>query len=225
MIEFQAGELKEINVALTPAAGPGILAIERFFVVTKPVADNGEFEAHCHIKNIGGAEITSQLHCIGKIFIHGGQIVRDIDELEAFTLAPGEVYDYKYGWASFRGDDAWVQVIGDWGEQTPRLAFIVGYHDYPADYVELVCTKVGADYAILRYSQRSYCSSWDFSCRTPPPPGEAEHRVSYPRLRLSESWTAISHAMLGLLSSRTYWASCTGRGAAVRTGRTEFNTI
>lgn len=198
------------------------LTIERFFVVNTGSANNGEFDAHIHIRNNGAAPATGQIHLTGQIFINKGQLVQPIDELESFTLQPGEVVDVGlYGADAVRDDAAWVQASGDWGEQTPVMEFIVGYG---SSEVELVATDVGSDYAILRYAQRSECDSWDFSCRTPPPPLPREHRVSYPRLSLADSWTSIYHLMPGLWPNSTYYARCTGRGVAVREGRTEFTT-
>lgn len=225
MIEFLPGETKEINVALVPVAAPGILKIERFFVAGTHTADDGDFYAHCHIANRGESAISGQLHCIGEIYIAGGQLTREIDETETVTLQPGQVYDYVYHWYSYRGDAAWVQMIGDWGEQTPRLDFVVGYYHYdPETLVEVKCTATGSDYAILRYCQRSY---WDVVdrcyCRTPPPPADREHQVSYPRLNLPSSRSSLYHAMLGLLPGRTYLGKISA-GSPWRSDTVEFTT-
>ena len=227
-MEFLPAETKELNVALVPVAAPGILRIERFFVAMTHTADEGRFYAHCHIANRGESEVSGQLHCIGEIYIAGGTLTREIDETEMITVQPGQVYDYVYDWYSQRGDDAWVQMIGDWGEQTPRLDFIVGYFHYdPVDLVEVTCTAVGSDYAVLRYCQRSYWNVVDHCrCRTPPLPAVAEHKISYPRLNLDESRSCLYHAMLGLLSKRTYSGhiSAGSAGSAWRSGEVDFAT-
>lgn len=222
-IELASGEQKQLKIAMSPIVLPGGLQIERFFVVNIPIAEDGEFEVHCHIKNIGQGLATGQVHLIGEIFIGGGELIREVDKLATFTIAANEIYDYKWKWHSMKNDNAWLQVIGDWGEQTPRLDFIVGYMGYdPATKVELVCTSSGSNYAILRYSQKSICEYWNFSCWTPPL-GSREQEIQYPILRLSPGWASISHAMLGLLPSREYRGRCWG-GQPDRQAYTTFNT-
>lgn len=225
MIEFIAGETKELNVALIPIAVPGQLQIQRFYILDKPVADEGDFEVHCHIRNVGQGPATQQLSLKGQIFIGGGQLIREIDELETITVGPGETYDYKWDWYSMRGDPAWVQLIGDWGEQTRRVDFTIGYSQ--SQDVQVSCLKPDHESVILRYNQRSVCNRWKVRATHPPPDeGPREHMVSYPDLAAADKWLTLYHIINGLWPQSRYRGYCLGwsAGSASRSGVCIFTT-
>lgn len=192
---------------------PANLQIERFFLVTAPVAEHGEFEAHCHVRNIGGSTAIGRLNLIGEISV--AWLTMEINETQEFTLGPGEVHKYTYRYSTYKGDKGWLKVVGEWGEETPPLEFEAGYYGYD---LSLVATEIGVDYAILRYTRDEMCDTWDFGLET------AEQTINFPDLRILGGWPTVYHLMTGLLSGRTYNAWCRGRNGGVKTGRTEFTT-
>ena len=203
---------------------PGQLQIERFYILDIPMANDGEFEVHCHIRNVGQGPATGILNLKGQIFIAGGQLIREIDESETIIVGPGETYDYKWDWYSRREDSAWVQLSGDWGEQTRRVDFIIGYSQN--ELVEVSCLKPDHESVILRYTQRSVCNRWTVRATHPPPPEPREHMVSYPLLASQDKWLTLYHVVTGLWSGSRYRGYVYGytAGGAHRSGECIFTT-
>jgi hypothetical protein len=191
------------------------LTIDRFFVVTRPAADHGDFEAHCHIKNTGGSTATGKLNLVGEVAV--AWQTKEINETKEFTLGPGEVYKYVYRDSTYKGDQGQLKVVGEWGEATPTLEFEAGYFEYG---VNIVATEIGADYVYLRYTRDEDCDTWGFGLETKPP----EQTINFPALKISGGWPTIYHLVTGLLPGRTYKAWCLGSNGGWKTAQTEFTT-
>jgi len=229
--EVVPAEARTYSVLVNGLAGsfdaitlPGQLQIQRFYILDVPVANDGEFEVHCHITNIGGGPATGELNLKGQIFIGGGQLVREVDKFETITVGAGETYDYKWKWHSVRGDAAWLQFFGDWGEQTRRVDFIIGYSQ--DELVEVSCLDPDVESVILRYQQRSICNRWQVRATHPPPPEPIEHMVSYPLLKAADTWLTLYHVVTGLWPQSRYRGYVYGykAGAAHRSGYCIFTT-
>lgn len=213
---IQAGQEIDLGtISLTPLPGAEGALDLRFFAVTTPVVDHGEFEIHCLIKNIGDSEVSDQFKLTGTIQVQW--LTKEIDETVEFTLKPGEVYDYIYKYATYKGNAVRAKVTSEWGWNTPTLEFEAGYFEYGAN---LAATEIGADYVFLRYAGDDMCDTWKLGLDTDP----AEQTINFPTLKISGSWPTIYHLVTGLLSGRKYKAWCTARDGGWRTGRTEFIT-
>lgn len=206
---YQAAEDIQI-VAAKPS-----FSIERFFLVTRPAADHGDFAAYCRIKNTGDSIATGKINLVGEVSV--AWLTKEINEVKEFTLGPGEVYEYVYRYTVFKGDRGQLKVVGEWGEVTPTLEFEAGYFEYGAN---LAATEIGADYVFLRYAGENICDTWDFGLETDP----AEQMINFPDLKISDDWPTIYHLVTGLLPGRIYKAWCSPHGCGGATGRTEFTT-
>lgn len=211
MIELVEG-LNAVTVPLSPSAVSAPV-IQRFFVVTIPRADKGEYEIHCLIENTGEAAGTHKV----TLYYDG-----DAVESETFTIEPGQTYDYVYSWSMApRGTSGTVWVVGDWGEETLHIRFTAGYST--TAFADVDCVAVTANTAILRYSARSDTNEWRVSYCTPPGWSNTEHSGRF-TIKASGSWTAMWCVLRDLLPAHRYEADISGYDYGTRTAWTEFTT-
>ncbi len=200
-IELVEG-LNEVTVPLSPSAVSAPV-IQRFFVVTIPRADKGEYEIHCLIENTGEATGTHKV----TLYADGAAV-----ESETFTVEPGETYDYVYSWSMApRGTSGTVWVVGDWGEETPHIRFTAGYSTNAEADVD--CTGVTATTAILRYAARSDTNEWRIT-------GAGDRII----IKVGGAWSAMWCALTNLLPKHTYDVQVQGLDYGFRTAWTTFTT-
>ena len=228
-ITLEPGELKELNVAMQPVAAPGEPSfMGHLYMVDVPEPDNGaSFVVRCPITNTGSTPITQRATCytlLHDVFPDPPLKYRTYE----FTIEPGETYQLRHyeHWRRGARGDIWVE--GEWGEQTPVMRVTFGYYADTTD-AEVRATTVKATDAVVRYSQRSNCTHWEYSVYTPPlRPYEQyiHHKMNVVRDPVSSSWTAIHCILWPLLSGRQYEAYVYGYsiGAAHRAGWTRFTT-
>ncbi len=205
------------------------LVLDRFFVLNHPWQFGPEWDAHCWIKNIGGAPVSGQLRWEGEVHYYKGRLVYELDRRRDFTVQPGETFIDIWSWYTGEPlDPAWVRCHIDDQPIMPRFDWLPGYYSHPSDtLVEVKATHVGADWAILRYCQRSDCTHWRVRATHPPPiEGPADHVISYPDLRNPGWASTFEHLVTGLRSKKRYEGYIYGWsiGGAHRAAYTIFTT-
>jgi len=221
MIEFQPGEIKELNVALTPLGG--LIEILDYFVAQQgwPAAGSAEVRIYVDFTNNGLTPVT--LTCTAYLW---PELMKDhppASRSETFTIEAGATYKFRkeissnYGWVA----DSWVEVEMPDGQilTLPTITSVCGYSLSSHDPPELVVTEVGIDHAVLRYAQRSSCSIWRFRVTT-----AGEPRISW-ECQSDESNRSIYAYVGNLLSGRVYDAHCLGGPTAWRDADTQFTTL
>ena len=176
MIEFQAGEIKELNVALTPIVSEPVITIEQMFIGT--IWSLGDDGAYCgfyiQLKNTSNTEVSGILNlydwqawwkCPKGEDRHWAHI--------AFTIPPGGVsrhheviYEKPLDTTYFRYT---VEVGGVVVTETPRIYIIPGKMYTGSEKIAVgECTHMAPGLAVLWYSQyESVCKKWYGNYHTP----------------------------------------------------------
>jgi hypothetical protein len=224
MIEFQAGEVKELNIRLTPVVVEVALSIYDLLLTSNyrqpNAADN---YIHARIKNNGAIAQTRE------ITAYYWESWMTLDQAQhrtqAITINPGQTIEYL---EHFHGNDYTeydmaVWLAGDWTEQplTRQLNFQGGYHLPRTILAEAHVVEAGADYAIIRYAQYGTCNKWEYDLNTPPTPPFVQ--------RLDGLWrTASAYCAYwlipGLIPVSLYEAHCSGGITANREDWVQFST-
>lgn len=224
MIEFSAGETKELNVTLSPISVE-LLEMFPYFVAQQgwPAAGSAEVRIYVDFTNNGPIPLT--LTCTAYLWPELRKHRPPARSAKTFTVEAGATYKYRedfssnYGWVA----DSWVEVEMPDGQllTLPTITGICGYSLGSGDPPELVATEVGIDHAVLRFAQRSSCRIWRFRVTT-----AGEPRISW-ECRSDESNRSVYAYVGNLLSGRIYEAACTGGspGSAWRDADTQFNTL
>jgi len=224
-MEFQAGETKELNIALTPTGGGGgELVVYDVFLTTNydppSAADN---YIHARIRNDGATVQTRQ------ITAYYWESWMTLDQAphrtQIVTVNPGQTIEYL---EHFHGNDYTeysmaVWLAGDWTEQplTPHLNFQAGYHLRRPVLAEAHAVEVGFDYAILRYAQYSTCKKWEYDLKTPPTRPFEQYLEGL--WRTNSAYCAF-WLIPNLIQGRLYEAHCSGGTAANREDWVQFHT-
>lgn len=172
-ITLVAGETKQINVALTPTGGGGLVVYDVFLTSNYYPPTAADNYIHARIRNDGA---VAQTHQITAYYWESWMTLDQAPHrTQIVTVNPGQTIEYL---EHFHGNDYTeyameVWLTGDWTEEplTRHLSFRAGMHLRPSQgdpYVEAYVQEVGSDYVILRYMQYGTCTKWEYSVYTPP---------------------------------------------------------
>lgn len=238
-IELKAGEVKVLNVALTPIAGPPSIIIDELFIGTRPYGykTSADDALYIRIKNTGQGTVSGVLN------IYDWQAWWEQEpgddrrwKRPVFTLAPGEVFRYKCTWSHLAGDTTYVRaevvVNNVIIAQTPRIYIVPGkYYTGPGKTAQGQCTYKAPGLAVLWYSQDSECNTWDGNIKTP----EFRpwlHYVSWGPWRTGNYgstvwWPAVFVPIINpnIIPRATYYAYISGGGAGAAWREVWFNFI
>lgn len=221
-IDLIAGEIRELNVAMTPIAVAGDLFIKQFFVLTWRIGleGDGDWEIHCVIHNPTKQPASGTIHCTGELHRAGGFDIRQIDVTEEVVVDPGKTHRFSLQSRYFPHcqymDYCWAKIDTSWGESTERQPFYAGY--FGPNEGELRVLGTGTNYARIRFGHSacvatSESNAFEFYLKTPPA-GAGEHVLS------EKCWSphTWSRCYLGcyfyaypLLSQREYYVHASNR--------------
>ena len=238
MIEFQAGEIKELNVALTPIVSEPVITIEQIFIGTRTYSwkDTVDDDLYIRIRNNGAGTVSGVLDIYDWQAWWGRQPGDDrLSQHPTFTLAPGEAFHYHCHWSHLGGDSTYIraEVIVDSVIviETPRIYFDPG-KIYEGDEEIAVgeCNYMAPGLAVLWYSQRSECKDWDGGYHTPIAcyPSECLHSEKILKHDTDDydhqSWPAVFLAIMdpNFISGAEYHCYISGGPTANRTARFDF---
>ena len=222
-IELAPGELRELNVAMQPVAGPGDFEILPYvyMVDLRLDANEVEFVAICPVKNTGAAAATHTVTCHAILYDVFPQ-PQHKTFTHTLTIEPGEtgLYYFPHYWGVGAKGEIWF--VADWGEETRKMTCTFGR--LLSSGVELVPVEVGPDWVTLRYAQRYSCNRWDFYCGFP---GLSPYlRWGLRWKTVQNHWTAIHTMVSGLVPGREHEARCQGSddGFGAQWGICTFST-
>ena len=214
-VELLPGESKQLDVQLTPVAGPGELMIQRFYIVTIPAAGDGYWQMHCDIYNPGTQPASGAVHVTGRLWTNEPWANYPVDEVFEFTLESRKTYKCYTNWRKYNyipeGASCWFEVNTSWGEKVPRTNWTAGY--YPGS-TTIQAYSITTSSAILLYSHRN--ASRKFAWSVWSPPTWPDH-VIYEDCNVSADdyatgYTTCFWHVLTLLSNRQYKVEASGDG-------------
>jgi hypothetical protein len=229
MIEFAAGEQRELNVELMPLAVPALISVYDILITSDydPPSAADDY-IHARIRNNGALAMTG--------IITARRWESWMDSLEdasrktqIINIDSGEVIEYheKIHGNDYTRYDALWWLTGDWTPDplTPNIPVQSGFHLRPSQgdpEVEAHVLEVGSDYVVIRYAQYGTCNRWDYAVYTPP--------VSPFEQRLKARWYTDQNYCAfwfvpGLISGRLYEAHLKGGTISNREDWVQFNTL
>jgi hypothetical protein len=227
MIEFAAGEQRELNVQLMPLAAELITVYDILITSDYDPPTAADDYIHARIKNNGAVAITG--------VITARRWESWMDSLEdasrhhqTINIGPGETIEYEekiHGNDYTRYDALWW-LTGDWTPDplTPYIPVQSGFHLRPSQgdpEVEAHVLEVGSDYVVIRYAQYGTCNKWEHSTRTPPNGDEQRLRATW---YTDQAYCAFWF-IPGLLPGRLYESHLEGGTIAHREDWVQFNTL
>jgi len=226
MIEFQAGQIKELNVALTPIMTPALSIYDVFLTSNYDPPSAADNYIHARIRNDGALPQTREITAYyWESWMELDQAAR---RKQIITVNPGQTIEYIQ---KFHGNDyteyqSAVWLTGDWTDKplTRQFNFLAGMHlgSSDPDKVDLDVYEVGSDYVILRYMQYGTCNKWEYTVKTPPiRPFEQRLKA----LWYTDSAYCAYWLIPGLLPGKLYEAYCKGGTTSNRSDRIQFSTL
>ena len=221
-IDLIAGETRELNVAMTPIAGPGDLALRTFTVFTIYSGGRCYWDMQCTVDNHGTAQASGSIHVTGDLLRAKGAFPTPIDKTFNVTIPAGRSHEISISWREYldceQNDNCWFQLNTSWGETTRKMWWQAGFNSRPN--IWLVASDITADSAVLRYSggggDRFRFTLWS-------PPSWPDHVIDEEIKTIDGFiyYTAYFYAMR-LKSKRQYkaWADA----SAMDDAETLFNT-
>ncbi len=223
-IQFAAGEVKALNVQLTPVGEVSLSVYDIFLTsnyVPPTAADN---YIHARIRNDGPVAVTREIIAYYWEAWMGSETPPP-HRNQIITINPGQTIEYLQ---RFHGNDEYpaaVWLIGDWTEEplTRRLNFRPGLHlpSSDPDKVDLYVHEVGSDYVILRYMQYGTCNKWEYDLYTPPIRPFVQDLEGLWR---TDSAYCAYWLIPNLIPGRLYEAHCSGGTTANREDWIQFST-
>jgi hypothetical protein len=224
MIEFVEGEIKELDVQLTPLVGELISIFDIF--ITSDYDPPTAADDYIHARVTNNDVVTRTIEITARRWESWMDNYENASKRrQTLTIPPGETVEYHediHGNDYTRYDAEWW-LTGDWTPEplTPHIPVTSGYHWTKHDpAVEAVVLDVSSEHVVIRYAQYGTCNKWEHVTRTPPHGDEQ---------RLDGLWYT-DRAYCGfwfipcLLPGRTYESHLKGGTTANREAWIQFNT-
>jgi hypothetical protein len=229
MLEFQAGETKDLNVALMPVASqPVDIAIEQLFIGTQKLSSQTGADCTIYIGlvNKGAGEVSGTVYIYDWQAWWGNAPGDDRRWITAnFTLAPNGVFRCQDNIHELAFDETYIRVevvVNDVViAETPRVYIVPGKKYIGSERIAVgECTYKEPGHFVLWYSQYGVTRSWRGSYRTPPLPEPYIHRASFGRFDTydRQSWEAVFIPIFDpeIIPGATYEANIKGGPTAWR---------
>lgn len=236
-IQFAAGEVKVLNVQLTPVSGPSGLVISELFIGTRLDTDlvTADDELYIALEN-PGASVSGIVNIYDWQAWWGNEPGDDRRCKQAsFTIAAGGVFRTHGGMHHVTNDLTYfrceVVVNNVVVLETPRI-YIAPGKEYKGTQSIAVgeCTYKTSGLAVLWYSQRSECRVWNGNLHTPATQ-PFQHYVRWGTYRVTDYesiwWPAVFIPIIdpAFISGALYEAYISGGAAGAAWREVWFNFI
>jgi hypothetical protein len=239
VIELAAGEQRQFDMALTPVPVAAQLAITELFICTRMDTDHvsADDRIYVGVSNLGASAVTGELNIWD--WQAWWEHVPGDERLwrnPTFTILAGGIFRYAATVHHLSPDETYfrvdVRVNNAVVLETPRLYIEPGKQYTGRENIAVgACTYKAPGLAVVWYSQRSNCNTWDGNIHTPEFP-PFQHDVHWGTYRTGNYgttvwWPAVFVPIIDpkIIAGATYYAYISGGGAGGAWRECWFNFV